>query len=114
MRLTGAGGADEDDVRLGELDVGDMRRELRPLQVVVDGDGEHSLRAVLSNHPLVEPFFDVFRLGGTRGRTLWRRAIACAPFVREQLPADGDASVADIDIGSCDQLADSLARTAAE
>ena len=54
QRLAAARGADEEDVRFGELDVVVLRRVIEPLIVIVDGDGEHALGVVLTDHVRIE------------------------------------------------------------
>src|SRR5205823_8680637 len=48
-RLAAAGGADEQDVRLAELDIVDTVSGADALVVVVDGDREDALRLVLAD-----------------------------------------------------------------
>ena len=72
QRLAGAGGADQQDVRLRELDLVVLAAGLQPLVVVVDGDREDLLRRVLADHVLVEDLADLVRrrqlvLVGARG-----------------------------------------------
>src|SRR5438128_2126081 len=78
QRLARAGRADEQDVRLGELDLVVLRKVLEPLVVVVDGDRQDLLRELLADHVLVEDVADLARgrqvgLGGLAA--LVRRAL---------------------------------------
>ena len=123
QRLAGAGGADEQDVRLLELDVlgagarlaraaggrGGLLR-VDALVVVVDGDREDLLRAVLADHVVVEEALD---LGG-RGQRDRRAALVALRLLRDDVVAEPDALVADVDGGPGDELADLALPLAAE
>ena len=64
QRLAGAGRADQQDVRLRQLDVVAAARlllDLDPLVVVVDRDGELLLRPLLADDVLVEELLDFLR-----------------------------------------------------
>ena len=64
QRLAGAGRADQQDVRLGQLDVVAAARlllDLDPLVVVVDRDGELLLGPFLADDVLVEELLDFLR-----------------------------------------------------
>ncbi len=103
-RLAGPGRPDEQDVRLGELDVvaAPLLADLDPLVVVVDRDRELLLGLLLADHVLVEELLDLLRGGeaGAGGLPLG------AAVVRDDVVADVDALVADEDGGAGDQLAD--------
>ena len=112
--MPGAGRPDEEDVRLLELDVlgagarlpGPLRPRGLPrvdaLVVVVDGDREDLLRLVLPDHVVVEEALD---LG--RGRQRHRRAALVAlGLLRDDVVAEPDALVADVDRRPRDELAD--------
>ena len=71
--LARARGSDEQDVRLLELDVVDLVAGVHPLVVVVDGDGEDLLRALLADHVLVERILDLPRGLGSRGAGAFAR-----------------------------------------
>ena len=82
QRLAGAGRADQQDVRLGELDLVAAARlllDLDPLVVVVDRDRELLLGLFLADHVLVEELLDL--LGHRQGRAGRRRAprTGCRP-----------------------------------
>ena len=77
QRLAGAGRADEQDVRLLELDVVDRVAGVDPLVVVVDGDREDLLGPLLADDVLVERELDlagVRELGDRRLRPAAARA----------------------------------------
>ena len=65
QRLAAAGGADQQDVRLGQLDVVGVvvGAELHPLVVVVDGDREDLLGLVLADDVVVQELVDLTGLG---------------------------------------------------
>ena len=92
--LAGAGGADEQDVGLGELDLVVARViHLDALVVVVDGNGELLLGLVLADDVLVEEGLDVLRLG----QVGWRSSrMSFAAIVLEDRVADADAFIADV------------------
>ena len=100
--LAGSGRPDQEDVRLLDLDLVAAPGHLVALVVVVDRDGELLLRAVLADHVLVEERLDLDRLGepdptvGLLGLFLFG----------DDVQADVDALVADVDRGTRDQLAD--------
>ncbi len=101
--LAAAGGAEQQDVALLQLDVGLARGDgLHALVVVVDGHGERPLGLVLPDHVVVEDRVDVPRLGqaleveGDRRREL----------LVDDLVAEIDALVADVHAGAGDELLD--------
>ena len=62
--LAGAGGSDEQDVRLLQLDAvapGHLPGGADPLVVVVDGNAQDLLGLLLPNHPIAELLIDVLR-----------------------------------------------------
>src|SRR6185436_3817534 len=113
VRLAAAGGADEQDVRLGQLDV--VARAagglgLDPLVVVVDGDGQRLLRLVLPDHVLIQEGPDLHRLG----QLVELDIAGLGEFLFDDLVAQVDALVADVDARPGDELLDLLLRLAAE
>ena len=105
QRLAGAGRADQQDVRLGQLDVVAAARlllDLDPLVVVVDGDGELLLGPLLADHVLVEELLDFLRRGQRRAGA----AVLEAVVVGDDVVADLDALIADEDGRTGDELAD--------
>src|SRR5678816_175082 len=105
QRLAGARRTDEQDVRLGQLDVVAAARLLLnfdPLVMVVDGNRELFLRPLLTDDVLVEELLDVRR--GRQRRT--DAAVFEAIVVRDDVVADLDAFIADEYCRARDQLAD--------
>src|SRR5713226_2262306 len=90
--LAAAGGADQHDIRLLQLDVADQLRRLDPLVVVVDGDREDALGVVLADHVLVERGADRLRVGDEAGLLLLRTGRAVV--VLDHFLAEVDALVA--------------------
>ena len=102
--LAGAGRADQQDVRLGELDIRPalgLLLDLEALVVVVDGDRELLLGPFLADYIFVEELLDL-------GRRRQRRAHApaLAVVVGDDVVADLDTLVADEDRGAGDELPD--------
>src|SRR5712691_11731537 len=110
--LAAAGGADQHDVRLLQLDVADQLRRLNPLVVVVDSDREDALGVALADHVLVEPGADRLRVGDEAGLRLFRGG-GPAVFL-DYFLAEVDALVADEDARARDQLADLVLALSAE
>src|SRR5262249_22343236 len=96
-----AGGTDEQDVRLPQLDVARRGPRLDALVVIVDRDGQDLLRAILADHVLVE---DVLDLGGL-GKAPELTALLLFPLLRDDVVAEVDALLTDVDGGTGDQLA---------
>ena len=84
---------------------------LHPLVVVVDGDGQRLLRVVLADHIAVEELADLVRLG-----QLFQQPDlgALGELLLDDLVAEVDAFVADIDPGTSDELLDLLLALSAE
>jgi len=78
--------------------------------VVVHGDGEGPLGALLAHHVLVQDLPDLLRLG----EVLELEGRGCGELLIDDLVAQIDALVADIDAGTGDQLLDLPLRLAAE
>ena len=74
-RLAAAGRADEEHVRLLELDVIDLVAGVDPLVVVVDGDREDLLGPLLADDVLVEGVLDLVRVRELRRRLLGARRL---------------------------------------
>ena len=98
------GRADQQHVRLLELDLVDLVAGVDPLVVVVDGDREDLLGPLLADHVLVERVLDLVRVRELRARAL--RARRLEQLFLDDLLAQVDALVADVDALTCDQLAD--------
>src|SRR5678815_2609420 len=104
-------GSDEQDVRLVELDiVVTSGRGVDALVVIVDRHRQRLLRVLLPDHVLVEDGLDLLRRGD-----LGDRLGNLALFVlSENLVAEGDALVANVDRRTGDELPDRVFRFAAE
>ena len=104
--LAGAGRADQQDVRLGELDLVAAARlllDFDPLVVVVDRDRELLLGLFLADDVFVEELLDFLR--DRQGRP--GAAAGLEPVVvRDDVVADLDALIADEDRRAGNQLAD--------
>ena len=94
QRLADAGGADQQDVGLVELDLVIAQGSgVDALVVIVDGDRQRLLGALLADHVLVQDVLDLLR-----GRDLRDRFGNFAFFVLcQDLVAERDALVADVD-----------------
>jgi len=108
--FAGAGRADEEDVRLGELYIVAARAvHLYALVVVVDGDCELLLCGVLADDEVVEEGLDFSGLGKVRRLCAGLR-IGLVVF--EDGVADSDALIADVGAGIVggrrDQLGDGI------
>ena len=106
QRLAGAGRADQQDVRLGQLDLVAAARlllDLDPLVVVVDRDRELLLGLFLADDVLVEELLDFLRDRQRRARAAARLEPV---VVGDDVVADLDALVADEDRRARNQLAD--------
>ena len=80
QRLAAAGRADQQDVALVDLDVAvGVLAVDQPLVVVVDGDGEDLLGAVLADDVLVELLLDLARGGDVGEQRSWARRGGVAP-----------------------------------
>jgi len=99
-RLAAARGADEHDVGLLQLNVFDLAAELYTLVVVVDGHRHDALGLLLPNDVLVEEAVDLARAGQLFKTNLGR----LREFFFDDLVAEIDALIADIDAGSGDEL----------
>ena len=112
-RLAAAGRPDQQDVALGDLDVllaGVGRPVLETLVVVVDGDRQHLLGALLADDVLVEDCLDLVGLGKL-GAALLRPVLE---LLADDVVAQLDALVADEHRGAGNQLADLMLALAAE
>src|SRR5262249_19981638 len=87
-----------------------LLRDLDPLVVVVDRDGQLLLGDLLADDVLVEELLDLVRYGQ---RGLVGAALDPA-VIRDDVVADVDALVADEDRGTGDQLADIILVLVAE
>ena len=114
QRLAGSGGTDQQDVALGELDVVFLGFFLvpQPLVVVVDGDREHPLGRLLSDHILVQVGLDLAGRGQVAARLA--RVVGRGKLVANDLVAQVDALVADEDRRPGDQFLHLVLALAAE
>ena len=116
--LAAAGRADHQDVGLGDLDdlvlavlaAHGLEPGLDPLVVVVDRHGERLLRVLLADDVGVEELEDLLGLGQLVEADLG----ALAELLLDDLVAEVDALVADVDAGAGDELLDLLLALAAE
>ncbi len=109
--LADPGRAEEEDVRLVELDVGvPAVGGVDPLVVVVHRDGEGTLGPLLPDHVLVQRLLDLTRRGDL-GYAV--RDLALFIF-RQDLIAECDALVADVDRRPGNEFPDGVLRFAAE
>ena len=102
--------ADEQYVRLLNLNVGAAARHLDALVVLVDGDGQALFSLLLPDDVLVE---ERLYLGWLRKRRARGDGLGLL-VVRDDLVADVNALVADVDGGPGDELLDFVLRLAAE
>src|SRR5438874_1226323 len=110
--LAAAGRTDEQDVRLGQLDITDRLRCRDALVVVVDLDREHLLGAVLADHVLIQRGADGLGVRDEAGLLL---LLSGRPVVvLQNLLTEVDALVADEDAWPRHQLADLVLALAAE
>src|SRR5690606_25923629 len=110
QRLADAGRADQQDVRLLDLDVVEHAVMIDALVVVVYGNRERFLGLLLTDDVLVEHVLDLTRGGYARYRF---RGFALL-LLREDLVAERDTLVADVDRGAGDELLHRLLGFAAE
>src|SRR2546425_3370922 len=104
--LAGPGWADQQDVRLLNLNLGTSASQLDPFVVLVDGDGQTLLGFFLSDYILVKKAFDLSRLGQRRPR---RNGFSLL-IVGDDLIADVDALVADVDGGTGNEFLNFILR----
>src|SRR5262249_20944336 len=102
QRLAGPGRADQQDVRLLQLDVAGDELGVDPLVVVVHRDREDLLGTLLADHVLVEDLLDLRRLRHGRGGS---ERLFLVAFLGDDVVAEVDALVADVDGGAGDELA---------
>ncbi len=111
--LAAPGWAQQQDVGLGQLDLAVVRTvalRLDPLVVVVDGDRKDLLGVLLADDIVVQEFVDLFRLG----EFLKRKLGGVGEFLGDDVVAQLDALVADVDTWPGDEFLHLLLRLAAE
>ena len=104
------GRPNQSDIRFLNLDIGATARQLDPLVMLIDGDGETFLGFVLADYILIEKGFDFVGLwqGRPRGYRLSLLVIA------DDLVADVDALIADVDRWPGNEFLDFILRFTAE
>ena len=102
QRLAAAGRAEQQDVRLLQLDLGVLGAHLDALVVVVDRHRQRPLRLLLADDVVVEDAVDLLRLGQVLEIELGRDREL---FV-DDLVAEVDALVADVDARTSDEFLD--------
>ena len=110
QRLAAARRTDEQDVRLGELDVVVLGGVVQPLVVVVDGDRQHALGVVLADHVGIENGADF--LG--RRHAVARLHQGVLVLLPDDVHAQLDAFIADEHGRAGNQLANLMLALAAE
>ena len=113
--LAAAGGAEHQDVGLGQLDglgarVAHLLLRLDALVVVVDGDGQRALGGVLPDDIALEEIADLDGLG----QLVEFDVVGVGEFLFDDLVAEVDAFVADIYAGARNELFDLLLTLSAE
>src|SRR5207237_3694109 len=112
QRLAAAGRSDQQDIRLLQLDVVDLVAGRDALVVVVDRDRKDLLRLVLSDDVLVEDLVDPTR---TRDLLTGDARLRCLEeFLVDDLAAERDALVTDVDALPGDEFADLILALSAE
>ncbi len=110
QRLAGSGWPDQQNVRLGELDIVVFRAVGKTLVVVVDGDRQHAFGVALADDIIVENPADVARPRHPVARLDQRRLVLLTDDVHAKL----DAFVADENGRTRNQLPDFVLALAAE
>ena len=100
QRLPTPGGAEQEDVRLLQLDVAVVLPHAHALVVVVDRDGERALRLLLGDDVVVEDGVDVLR----PREVVEVERCGGGELLVDDLVAEIDALVADVDAGPGDEL----------
>jgi hypothetical protein len=110
-RLARPRGTDQQDVGLLQLDVARDQLGIDALVVVVHRDGEDLLRTLLADDVLIEDLLDLRRLRHRRRRG---QGLFLVAFLGDDVVAEIDALVADVDRRPRDQLAHLVLALAAE
>src|SRR6185295_14061625 len=111
QRLAAPGGAEQKDVALLQLHVVHRDLGLDALVVVVDRDREDLLRPLLPDDVLVEDRLDLARAGDAELGVL---GLLPVDLLGDDVVAETDALVADVDRGPSDELLHLLLRLSAE
>ena len=110
QRLAAAGRAEQEDVRLRELDLRVLEPHAHALVVVVDRDRERALGLLLGDDVVVQDGVDVERLR----KVVEVELGGSGELLVDDLVAEIDALIADVDARSSDQLLDLSLALAAE
>src|SRR5262249_37749940 len=94
QRLAAAGGADEQNVTLAHLNVVDLHAGIDALVMVIDGDRERLLGAILPDHVLVELVENITR---RRDLALRNPRLGGGLLFLDDLAAQVDTLVTDVD-----------------
>jgi len=108
-RLAATRGADQQDVRLRQFDVG-FPGVVQTFVMVVHRHREHALGMRLADHVIVENLADLLRAGHAVGGFEPRRL----RFLADDVHAEFDAFIADEHRWACNQLSDFVLALAAE
>jgi hypothetical protein len=110
-RFTAAGRTQQQDVALRQLDVVGSDTRVDALVVVVDSYRENLLRAILTDHVLVEDALDLFGLRDGLGPAV---RLVLLHLFRDDVVTQRDALIADVDRRPSDELLHLLLRLAAK
>jgi hypothetical protein len=110
QRLAGTGRPDQQNVRFRQLDIVVLGLMVEPLVVIVNGDREHFLGVILTDHVVVENLADLLGRGNAVARLHQRGFVLLANDVHAQF----DALVADEYGRSGNELAHLVLALAAE
>src|SRR6202043_956347 len=110
QRLARPGRANQEDVGFCQLDVVLLGLMVKPLVVIVDGDREHLLGMVLTDHVVIEDLADILRRRDAFARFYQRGLVLLVEDVHAQL----DAFVAYEDGRASNELAHLVLALAAE
>ena len=103
QRLARPGGSEQEDIRFAQLHVVGAHLRVDALVVVVDGDREDLLRAILAYDVVVQDPLDVGGLGNCRQAEV---LAVLLDLLGDDVVAQPDALVADVDRGACNELLD--------
>ena len=108
--LASARRTDQQDVSFLNFDFSASPTEFDPLVVLIDGDCQSLFGFVLSDHVLIKKVFDLTGLG--------KRWACCYRFrlliVSDDLVADINTLVADVDSGTCNEFLHFILRLTTE
>ena len=110
QRFAGAGRPDKQDIRFLKLDVGASFGKLEAFVMLINRDRKAFLRLVLPDHIFIQKTLDLLRLRQRGPRRDRRRLLV----IIDDLVADVDALIANINARAGDQLSDVVLRFAAK